>query len=200
MNDNELDRLLDLWEAPAPRPSLRSDLRARFPRTDKFGFAHSLRWALAMALASVALAVALAGVVAIAQSSDSLSDLPFVRTLHQLYRNFSEARQAERAKSIATRVAESEPKVFVDGRLAAPLKLGPAATMNVQIPGDGVYSITSYRLAERRIADEHRTGWVEAGHMLGNVIEFQAGSRQVRIVCNQPIVDTDQPVFVRRQP
>jgi hypothetical protein len=37
MNDQELDRLLDLWEPPPPRPSLRDGLRAQFPRTDRLG-------------------------------------------------------------------------------------------------------------------------------------------------------------------
>jgi hypothetical protein len=200
MNDNELDRLLDLWEAPPPRRSLRDGLQARFPRSDRRGFASPLRWALAILLASVALVVALAGAVAIAQSSYTLSDLPVVRTLNGLYQNFLEARQAGRAKSIVTRIAESEPQVFVDGRSVAPLEFGPAATMNVQIPGEGVYSITSYPVAERRTADGRPTGWVEAGHIHGKVIEFRAAGKQVRIECNKPIVDGDRPVFAIHRP
>lgn len=199
MNDNELNRLLDLWEAPRPRRSLRDGLRARFPRTDRLGFARPLRWALATLLASIALAGALAGGVAIARSSDNLSDLPFVRTLNDLYGSFLGALQAARAKSIATRVAESDPKVFVDGRLVGPLEFGPAATINVQIPGEGVYSITSHPVADRT-AEGRPTGWVEAGHILGNVIEFRAGGKQVRIECNKLIVDGDRPVFAIRRP
>jgi hypothetical protein len=32
------------------------------------------------------------------------------------------------------------------------------------------------------------------------VIEFQAGGKQVRIECNQAIVDSDRPVFTMRRP
>jgi hypothetical protein len=199
MNDSELDRLLDLWDAPPPRRSLRDGLSARFPRADRLGFARPLRWALAFLLASVALAVVLAGAVAIAQSSDTLSDLPVVRILNEMYENFLEAQQARRAKSIVVRIAESEPKAFVYGLLAAPLEFGPAATMNVLVPGEGLYSITSFPVAGRR-ADGYPNGWVEAGHIHGNVIELRAGGKRVRIECNKPIVDSDRPVFaIRRQ-
>lgn len=191
MNDRDLDRLLDLWEAPLPKRSLRDGLRSRFPRTERPGLSGPLRWAAAILLASVALAVALAGAVAIAQSSDSLADLPVVRTLNDLYQNFLQARQTGRAASIVSRIAESEPKVFVDGRSGAPLEFGPAATMNVRMPGEGMYSIALYPGTERRTG----AGWIEAGHILGNVIEFRAGSKQVRIECNKPIVDSDRPVF-----
>jgi hypothetical protein len=70
--------------------------------------------------------------------------------------------------------------------------------MNVLVPGEGLYSITSFPVAERR-ADGHATGWVEAGHIHGNVIEFRTGGKQVRIECNKPIVDSDRPVFAMRR-
>jgi len=199
MNDSELDHLLDAWEAPPPRPSLREGLRARFPRTDKPGFLRPLRWALATLLASVVLAFALAGAGAIAQSSDNLSDIPFVRHLNHLYRHFLEAWQAREAKSIQARVAESEPKVFVDGLLVAPLEFAAAATMNVRIPGEGVYSITAFPIAERTPGGRP-TGWVAAGRIFGNVIEFHAGSKLVRIECTKPIVDSERPVFALQHP
>lgn len=198
MNDTELDRLLDLWEPPSPSRSLRDGVRTRFPRAERFGFVRPLRWALATLVVSGALAIALAGAVAIAQSNDTLTDLPVIRSLNELYQNFVEARQAARAKEIATRISESAPKVFVDGRPVAPLQFGPAATMDVQIPGDGVYSITMFPMAERT-ANDRPTGWVEAGHVSGNVIEFQAGGKQVRIESNRPIVDRTRPVFVMRR-
>ncbi len=196
MNDTELDRLLDLWEAPASPHSLREDLRARFPSAESLGFVRSLRWAFATIAASVALAIALAGAVAVALSNDTLADLPVIRSLNELYQNFVEARQAARANEIATRVAESDPKVFIDGQPAAPPQFGPAATIDVQIPGDGVYSITMFPISERT-ADDHPTGWIEAGRLSGNVIEFQAGGKHVRIECNKPIIERDRAVFAR---
>ena len=98
------------------------------------------------------------------------------------------------------RIAASAPKVFVDGRQVTPLEFGPGATMNVEIAGEGVYSITSYPVTERQTADGRPAGWVEAGHILGNVIKFRAGAKKVRIECNKPIVQSDLPVFVRHQP
>jgi len=58
------------------------------------------------------------------------------------------------------------------------------------VPGEGVYSIISI---------PGLTGWVEAGHIHGNVIEFQAGGKQVRIECNRLLVDSDPPVFTKRR-
>jgi hypothetical protein len=71
--------------------------------------------------------------------------------------------------------------------------------MDVQVPGEGVYSIISYPMRSHR-ADGGLTGWVEAGRIHGNVIEFQAGGAQVRIECDKPIVDSDRPVFALRRP
>jgi len=60
------------------------------------------------------------------------------------------------------------------------------------VPGDGVYSIIFYPAG--------LTGWVEAGRIRRDVIEFQAGGKQVRIECNRPIVDSEHPVFAMRRP
>ena len=63
--------------------------------------------------------------------------------------------------------------------------------MRVQVPGEGEYLISLF---------DGVKGFVEAGRVHGNVLEFQAGAKQVRIVCNRAIVDSDLPIFVRRQP
>jgi len=184
MNDSELDRLLDAWEAPAPPPSLREDLRARFPRGERRRFARPLRGALAIAAASAALAIALG------QGGGDLSSFGPVRVLNQVYENLLAGFEAWRASSLVARIRQSDPRVYVDGQLVAPLEYGHAATINVHVPGEGVYSIISF---------PGLTGWVEAGHIHGNVIEFQAGGKQVRIECNRPLVDSDRPVFARRR-
>lgn len=193
MNDTELDRLLDSWETPPPPPSLREGLRARFPRAERPRFARPLGWMLVIAVASVTLAIGTG------QSGENPWDFRIVRVLNQLYENFLEGLEAWQATSIVAQIRQSEPKVYVDGQLVAPLKYGHAASMDVQVPGDGVYSIISYPIPSHR-ADGGLTGWIEAGHIHGNVIEFQAGSRQVRIECNTAIVDSDRPVFARRRP
>jgi hypothetical protein len=139
-------------------------------------------------------------IAALAQTSDSYRDFPLVGILSRLYENFREGREAGRAASITARIRQSDPRVYVDGQLVAPLQYGPAATMDVQVPGEGVYSLTPYRFMQRQAADGRLTGWVEAGYMHDNAIEFEAGVKQVRIECNKPIVDSDRPVFAMRRP
>ncbi|HEY2014134.1 MAG TPA: hypothetical protein VGH38_11580 [Bryobacteraceae bacterium] len=186
MNDNELDRLLDTWEAPAPPSSLRKGLRAQFPRPERRRFARPLGWVLVIAVASATLAIGLE------QSGENPGDFRIVRVLNRLYENLMEGLETRRLPIIVAHIRQSEPKVYVDGELAGQLEYGPAATMNVQVPGEGLYSITLYRGG--------LTGWTEAGHLHGNAIEFRAGAKQVRIECNRPIADSDRPVFAMRRP
>jgi hypothetical protein len=193
MNDTELDQLLDTWEPPATPPSLREGLRARFPRAERPRFARPLGWVLVTAVVSVTLAIGMG------RSGENPRDFKIVRVVNQLYENFLGGLGAWRASSIVAQIRQSEPKVYVDGQLVAPLKYGPAATMDVQVPGEGVYSITSYPMPSHR-ADGGLTGWVEAGSIHGNLIEFQAGGKRVHIECSKPIVDFDRPVFARRRP
>jgi hypothetical protein len=186
MNDTELDLMLDTWEAPAPPPSLREDLRARFPEVERRRFPRPLRWVLAIAIASAML------VIGMEQSGESVWGSRLIQHVNHLYAHFMEALEVRRASSIRDQIQQSAPKVYVNGQLAAPLEYGHAATMYVHVPGDGVYSFISYTPG--------LNGWVEAGRIHGNVVDFRAGSSQVRIECNQPIVDSDRPVFARRLP
>ena len=191
MNETELDRLLNTWEAPVPSRRLREDLRARFPRAERRRFARPLGWVLAIAVASVTLAVGME------QSGANPWDFRFTRVLNHLnhlYQGLMESFEPRMARSIVAEIRQSEPKVYVDGQLGATLEYDHAATMNVQVPGDGVYSIMS--ISSRG----GLTGWVEAGRIHGNVVEFKAGGRQIRIECNKAIVDADRPVLVRRRP
>jgi hypothetical protein len=188
MNDTELDRLLNTWEAPVPSRRLREGLRARFPRAERRRFARPLGWVLAIAVASVTLAVGME------QSGANPWDFRLVRILNRFYQGWMESFEPRMARSIVAEIRQSEPKVYVDGQLGATLEYDHAATMNVQVPGDGVYSIISISIRGGL------TGWVEAGRIHGNVVEFQAGGRQIRIECNKAIVDADRPVLVRRRP
>jgi hypothetical protein len=185
MNDTELDRLLDDWKAPAASPSLREGLRARFPRAQRHRFPRPLRLVLVIAVASATLAIGME------RGRENPWGVRIVSVLNGLYEGVVDRVEIWRANSLVAQIRESRPKVYVDGQLVAPLQYGRAATMEVQVPGVGVYSITSYPIL---------TPWVEAGHIYGNVIEFQAGGRQVRIECDKPIVDSDRPVFALRRP
>lgn len=193
MNETELDQLLDSWAAPAPPLSLREGLRERFPRVERRRFFRPLGWALAVVVALVTLSIGMG------QSSEGGWDSRLVNILNQLYEHFLDGIKAWQSIGIVRQVRESDPKVYVDGLVAAPLEYGPGASMKVQVPGDGEYVIMTYPMPSHQ-ADGVPTGWVEAGHIHANVIEFQAGSKQVRIECNKPIVDSDRPVFALRRP
>jgi hypothetical protein len=93
---------------------------------------------------------------------------------------------------LTARIRASAPKVYVDGQMTSPLEYGPAATMKVQVPGEGVYRFILFHRAP--------AGWIEAGQIHDNVIEFQAGGKQIRIECDKPLVDSARPVFIRREP
>ncbi len=111
--------------------------------------------------------------------------------IHRLHADLIQSLEAWWTAGLAARVREADPKVYVNGELTAPPGYGPAATINVRVPGQGVYSITSF---------PGLAGWTEAGHIHSSVIEFMAGGSQVRIECTRPIVNSDVPVFVRHQP
>lgn len=190
MNDHELDRVLNTWKAPEPPSSLREGLRDRFPRPERRSFIRPLRWGLAIAAASAALAI---GTEKLAESSWDLGELHvrMVRAVHHLITDFHNGFHAHVSASIVARVRASDPKVYVNGQLAPPLEYGHAATMDVQVPGEGLYSIVVYP------AQMH--GWYDAGRAHDNVIEFQAGGKHVRIVCNKAIVDSERPVSAMRR-
>ena len=114
MNDTELDQLLETWEAPTSPPSLRRNLRARFPRTERRSFARPLRWVLAIAVASATLAIGME------QSGANPWDFQIVRCLNRLYEGFMEGLAARQASNMVNRILQSEPKVYVDGQLVAP--------------------------------------------------------------------------------
>jgi hypothetical protein len=181
MNDNELDRLLDTWEAPSPPATMREGLRARFPRPERRRFAHWRKWVLLTAAASATLTITLG------QSGAN----PWTFQLTRFFEGITQSLEAWRAREIVSRVRQSDPKVYVDGQLASPPNFGPAARINIHVPGDGVYSIISM---------PGLAGWAAAGQIHGSVVEFKAGNKQVRIECNKPIVRSDLPIFVRRQP
>ena len=194
MNDVELDRLLDTWSAPSVPPSLRAGLRARFPQTEHRLFTRSLRWTLVIGFLSLMLAVALA------QSNENRWDVPVVRALNEFYQKVMQAQEARRSAVIARQIRDSEPRAYVDGQSVAPPEYFGSARLDLQVPGDGMYSITWFRFTQLKNAAGKPTGWVEAGHIHGNVIEFQVGSKQVRIECDKAIVDEDRPIFVLRWP
>jgi hypothetical protein len=192
VNDTELDRSLNTWSAPAPPESMRQRLRARFPRAERPGFARPLKWAL-VGLCSLGLTIA------IAQTGESHGDV-VMRHLIFLYKHLVFPLEAHRAGFIREAIRQSQPKVYVDGQLAAALDYRGGESLWVQVPGgEGLYYVVLLFNPDLEPSGQ-LTGFVEAGSSHGNVIEFQADGRQVRIECNRSIVDGERPVWVRRQP
>ena len=185
MNDMELDRLFDTWQAPAPAPNLRTNLRAAFPRAERRRFGRPMRWMLAIGVATAALAVGME------QSGGSIADSPIVRVLGRLYDNVREALEAHRLAAIVWCIRLSEPRTWVDGNPAPPIEFRHSTVFDVKVPGDGIYSIA--------VLNRELKGWQQAGRVHGSTIEFQAGTHQVVIQCNRQLTNSDTPVLVRRR-
>jgi len=182
MNDKELDQLLDCWEAPPSPRSLRDGLRARFPRAERRRIAHPLRWLLVAGAASVALAVGME------QTGASPWDFRIGQTFQGWYEAFKSGVEFHHAAYIVGMIRNSDPKVYIDGKLAGSVEFKHATRMDVDVPGEGVFSVMLVRGLD---------GFTEDGTIHGNMIEFQAGSKQVRIECNSPVVHSERPVSVR---
>ena len=190
MNDTELDRLLDAWEAPAPAQSLRDGLRARFPRTERTRFVRPLKWGLA-GLCMLGLTLA------IGQTAESHGDFVMGAVTH-VYEGLAMMVDAHRAAFITAEIRQFQPKVYVDGRLAGPLEYVHGSSFRVSVPG-GIYGVVLFRIP-KYVQEGSHWAYVEAGRMHGNLIEFDAGGHHVRIECNKTIVDDNRPVFIMRQP
>lgn len=194
MNDNELDRLLNIWEAPAPPSSMRDRLRARFPRSERFRFAHPLRWGLVTVLASAALTIA------IAQTGEGHGDF-VMHMVNHVYGIVVYTVDQHRSPSIRNAIRQSEPRVYVDGQMADPLEYRGGATLVVHAPGErGVYMVSFVRFSDRFYQNAHSPHWVEAGSVHDNVVEFQMDGKQFRIECNRQIIDGEHPVLAVHLP
>ena len=183
MNDTELDQALNQWQAPEPPSSLRAGLRARFPRAGR-RLGRPLRWLLAVALASAAL-------VAMAQTGDRGWDSTFVRALTQLYQHVADALEIHRVQAIVWKIRGSDNRTFIDGNPAPPLEFRHSISFDLPVPGEGVYAITFGAMV--------RKDWVQAGSIHGSTIEFQAGAHHVVVQCSAPLGGDGVPVFVRRR-
>ena len=191
MNDTELDRLMDGWEAPPPPESMRQRLRACFPRTERIRFARPLKWAL-VGLCSLGLTLA------IAQTGEGHGDI-VMRHLTHVYEGLVMMVDSHRAAFVRNAMRQSEPKVFVDGQPGATLEYRGGASLVVHVPGDGVYFALFVRYSDQ-FSPGRELKMVEAGRVHDNVVEFQSGGKQFRIECNRPIIDGELPVYVGHRP
>ena len=180
MTDTELDQVLDGWVPPAPPASLRAGLRDRFPRARRRSFTRPLRWALAIAIASTALAVATE------QSGSGSLDFLWA-ALQRLYLGLRFNIDARQASAVMARIRQSNPQVYVDGMPAPPPQYRGGVSLFVELPDGGQFGILLVRPPGRN--------WQPDGSIHGNVIQFDAGGRQVRIECDKPVVDAERQVY-----
>ena len=187
MNDQELDGLLDRWEAPSPSGALREGVRARFPRGERRTRRISLRWVLAVAAVSATLAIAMG------QGGDASMEGfgAHLMRLHNML--FRWLHPSYGALEVRTKLLESQPKVYVDDKLLAAPQFGSwrAGTTWLEVPGAGVYLFTTY--------PGELKGFQQAGGVHSSIVKFQAGAKHVRIECNAPVTEDDQAIYVSRR-
>ncbi len=84
-------------------------------------------------------------------------------------------------------------QIYINGRLAASQRnAGAGPVIWVHLPGQGRFLVA--------LDAQGNTRFTQAGHVGGNVMEFQSGGTQFRIVCTEPIVTGgDHVVFVYHQ-
>ena len=87
-----------------------------------------------------------------------------------------------------------EPRLYVDGQMIASRQnTGRGPVIFVYLPGQGRFLIA--------LDPQSNPLFTQAGHVNGNVIEFQSGGRQFRIICRDAMIASmvDRPVFVYHQ-
>ena len=84
-------------------------------------------------------------------------------------------------------------QVYVDGRLVLTKEnAGSGPVIWVRLPGQGRFLAA--------LDPQHNPLFAQAGHVNGNVLEFQSGTTEFRIVCSRPITTGgDRPLFVFHQ-
>ena len=193
MNETELDRLLNSWESPAPPKSMRDRLRTRFPHVERNWLPRPLRWGLVTLFASAVLTVA------VAQTSNSWGS-PIHDWFGAFHQGIALFVNSHRSLLLTTEIRQSQPKVYVDGQLAGPLNYGNGRAFRIQVPGGDVYAVMFFRVPERFQESGHLPGpWVKAGLVHDNLIEFAAGTHQVRIECNTSLSWGGNAVYVMRE-
>jgi hypothetical protein len=184
MNDMELDRMLDQWQAPAPTRGMREKLRARFPRAERRVARRPWRLLAAAALAFAALAVAMG------QSGGSPAGSRIAQAFMELWDHLGNVIEMHRVAALVGQIRDSDPQVSVDGKPAPPLVYRHSMVFDVQTP-DGAYGIVFFA--------KPLSGWTRTGQIKETYIEFEAGAHHVVITCNRRLMMSDAPVQVRRR-
>jgi len=169
MTDNELDQLLDTWQAPAAPPSLRARVLAAFPKRQRRNLRLGLRWVLAITAASCVLAIGM-------EQKGPITLDNLATGVHHVHNEMIGWLDEVWIGHVLASFRGSELKIYVDGELQPQAEYGGGgATMWMRIPGDGKYYLT---LSARSFEGPRPP---VAGRFDGHVLEFRLGARAVRI-------------------
>lgn len=188
MNDQELDALLDTWEAPEPSPALREAVRNGVPHAP---VKRSYRWLAAAA--AIVIVAGMAGVVAMGSGHAQVSG---GGNSESFFEHFSHS-IAERHLQFAMWVQslfgapahEVSPKLYIDGQLsdARPQSIGEGMGVHFFLPDQNVYVITLGSGIELQ----------PAGTVRDATVRFEWQGRQYKIVGGKRLVaGGEQPVYV----
>jgi hypothetical protein len=165
MNDEELDRALNGWKAPAASRELRTRVLAAFPRRQWLSFGRPLQWAAALAML-----VCMLGLGMEQASHGSLDS--FAAGVRKTTEDVEAWFDRMWIAHIVMAFGNSDLKVYVDGEARTDVVVGGShGALWVQLPGEGRYYL---RLNGFR-------GPGVPGRFDGHALEFQAGGRAVKV-------------------
>jgi hypothetical protein len=181
MNDDELDQVLNRWNAPPPSREFRARVLGGFPargRLEIDGPLRSdarLRWSRALRWAAATAALVCVVAIGAAQSGS--------RTLENLGGGISRLRVTTMnwigdlwVGHVALAFRESNPRIYIQGELRSDVEFGGSGVgVWVRIPEEGKYLV-----GLRSTAFEGPVP-PRAGRFDGHTLEFEAGGRSVRI-------------------
>jgi len=169
MTDNELDRILNRWQAAQPSSGFRGRVLDNFPFSVRRTFKRPIRWALAIAAASGVLAIGMErnGHWSIEDLAAQVQGYP-VRVMTWVGRAW--------VGHVLAGFRDSQLKIYVDGELRTDAEFGGGGEgWWVRVPGEGKYLLAMSRLMFEGPVPPR------SGQFDGHVLEFQSGGRAVRI-------------------
>jgi hypothetical protein len=187
MNDTELDKILDTWQAPEAPRTLRHGVQAAFPKQPARRFGRPLRWVLAIGLASGVLAL---GMQAPADGGSWGFSLQGFHTHLQMF--FDNVHRALGIQDVRVRLVN--PKVEVNGKVVMELESALTAQLvRLPVPGQGRYALSLYPIE----------GWQPIATAAGRdtVIDFDDGGAHVKISQDSPFIPAaNRTVYVYKVP
>ena len=125
------------------------------------------------------------------QGSDSPAGSRIVQALSELWEHLADTFQAHRVAALVSQIRGADPQVSIDGKPGPALVFQHSMVFDLEVPGDGLYSITFF--------PKPLNGWKRTGQVKETYLEFEAGAHHVVIACNRRLMMSDSPIMVRRR-